>query len=284
MKYEPAKDTAIKIRKALKTAYPKVKFSVTTKHGAVRVVYQDGPQQHTIQNIVGAYESSNMDSMQDMKVTTGYVDPETGERISGADFIFVNRELSPFVRSVLHGYGAVQYEDFCNVMDRLSWAKDCENQIREAFGLTVDQDIKALCDIATGDESQNPLKEKLALLFDLGNAVLKNQYGFKSTHGQLIDMYWNKEKKDEKVTEMNNIVEMKKGGFQETANIKEAVVTPVNTIEPQTKAFSENKSVQILQAAFAEIMELNGLGFISEKEMVMVKALTKKMKVYEDVI
>jgi len=96
--YERAKDTAAKIRARLKKEFPTCKFSVRAKEYAggnsVSVSYVDGPALRTVERIAGAYESADFDPMQDLKTHPGYTDPETGQRVSGADWVNVNRSYT----------------------------------------------------------------------------------------------------------------------------------------------------------------------------------------------
>ena len=98
MAYERAKETAKKVRKALKAAFPGIKFSVRsstyTGGSSLRVSWVDGPRNKEVQEVTSKYKSSTFDGMTDMKTTHGYKDPETGEMCSGADYIFVERERS----------------------------------------------------------------------------------------------------------------------------------------------------------------------------------------------
>ena len=112
--YERAKDTAAKLRKTLKKEFPGIKFSVRSEEYAggnsVSITYVDGPALRKVKHIAGAYESAAFDAMQDLKTCPGYTDPETGERVSGADWVQVHREYTKAVvlravRAILTKYG-----------------------------------------------------------------------------------------------------------------------------------------------------------------------------------
>jgi len=98
MSYESAKETAKKIRKALKAAFPGQKFSVRSKTYSmgshVAVDYVDGPALADVKAVCKQYESAEFDGMIDLKTTPGYTDPETGEQCNGADWVNVQRDLS----------------------------------------------------------------------------------------------------------------------------------------------------------------------------------------------
>lgn len=110
--YEDAKDTAKKIRKELKAAFPGMKFSVRTKHSSVRVEWVNGPTQKEVEAVADKFSSSTFDGMQDMKITTGY--EYEGVIYSGADFVFCNRELTPEYRAEVHAEMKRTMEDFSN--------------------------------------------------------------------------------------------------------------------------------------------------------------------------
>lgn len=112
--YERAKDTAAKVRKRLKTEFPGVKFSVRSEEYAggnsVSITYVNGPALRKVKRIAHAYEGTEFDAMQDLKTCPGYVDPETSERVSGADWVQVHREytktaLLRAVHAILTKYG-----------------------------------------------------------------------------------------------------------------------------------------------------------------------------------
>lgn len=91
--YEDPTVTAKKIRRALKEAFPGVKFSVRTDKyagGSSIAVYYPPDQvaREEVEKIAQRFKSSTFDGMADMKVTHGYrwID---GKIYNGADYIFV---------------------------------------------------------------------------------------------------------------------------------------------------------------------------------------------------
>lgn len=78
---ESAKDTAKAVRTALKKAFPKQKFSVTSSRGsAVRIKYKGGPSEKEVKEVVYDFESIDRDQA-------------TGEILGGGNtYIFVTRE------------------------------------------------------------------------------------------------------------------------------------------------------------------------------------------------
>ena len=91
--YEPAKDTAKKIRKELKKAFPEIKFSVKSKTysmgSSIRVEYakETGIEREEVRNVTDQFKSSSFDGMQDMKISKGYM--YEGVLYNGADYVFV---------------------------------------------------------------------------------------------------------------------------------------------------------------------------------------------------
>src|SRR5262245_30956879 len=102
--YLSAAETAKLIRKALKSNFPGVKFSVrsdTYAGGAsIRVRHTDGPTKAEVEAVVGMYQGSDFDGMQDLKTSREAVllAGEGGALRSvrfGADFVFVDRDYTP---------------------------------------------------------------------------------------------------------------------------------------------------------------------------------------------
>lgn len=127
-KYLTCAETAKLVRKALKEAFPKVKFSVRSDvysgGASIDVSWTDGPIQKTVENSIKKFEGSDFDGMIDLKT---YIEhwlmpdgsvvvarryghsyseqnfteqntqphPEAQLVSMGADFIFANRNLSP---------------------------------------------------------------------------------------------------------------------------------------------------------------------------------------------
>lgn len=61
-----SKLAAINIRRELKTAFPGVKFSVTSSYDSARIVWTDGPTTGEVENITGKYQGGFFDGMEDM--------------------------------------------------------------------------------------------------------------------------------------------------------------------------------------------------------------------------
>lgn len=97
MKYINCVDTAKLIRAALKESFPNVKFSVNSKSYAggasITIGYFDGPTSEQVKAVVGVFEGSYFDGMQDYK-GQNYANLDGEEVKFGADFVFVNRKVS----------------------------------------------------------------------------------------------------------------------------------------------------------------------------------------------
>lgn len=93
---EPAKETAKKIRAALKVNFPNTKFSVRTDvysgGSSVNVSWTDLPLVDEVETVVNRFKSGSFDGMTDMYETTGYI--IDGKRYVGAKYIFTSRKLS----------------------------------------------------------------------------------------------------------------------------------------------------------------------------------------------
>jgi hypothetical protein len=94
--YESATETAKKIRKTLKAAFPGVKFSVTSSTysmgSSVYVSWTDGPMSSQVNAILNRFESGSFDGMQDMYTTSGY--EWEGQIVVGAKYVSGSRQLS----------------------------------------------------------------------------------------------------------------------------------------------------------------------------------------------
>lgn len=127
--YERAKDTAVKIRKALKKEFPATKFSVTSEEYAggssVRVAYVDGPPLRRVQQVAGHFQGAEFDGMVDLKSYPGYTDKETGERCSGADWVNVHRSYTK--ATALHA---------CRMVIAQAGRDDVINEIDDAKAIT----------------------------------------------------------------------------------------------------------------------------------------------------
>lgn len=112
--HESAVETAKKVRKALKSNFPGVKFSVTSSTyslgSSVHVRWTDGPMLDEVNPILNQFESSKFDGMQDMKTTNGYM--YDGKLYCGADYVTSSRELSADYRKKIEEKAAQMFPDF----------------------------------------------------------------------------------------------------------------------------------------------------------------------------
>lgn len=113
--YEPAKDTARKIRKALKPAFPGIKFSVRSSTfsmgSSVDVSWTDGPTQNEVDSIIGQFQSYKFDGQTDTGHDYGYTDPTDGLKYRGAKYVSGQRDLSPEFRATRIEWLAERYPD-----------------------------------------------------------------------------------------------------------------------------------------------------------------------------
>ena len=95
IKETPAQ-TAKKVRKAVKAAFPGQKFSVTTDNysmgSSIDVSWIDGPMQDEVSDVARKFSSTSFDGMDDSSNHHGY--EFEGQRYQGADYIFATRHLS----------------------------------------------------------------------------------------------------------------------------------------------------------------------------------------------
>ncbi|AGO57692.1 hypothetical protein SOD_p00180 (plasmid) [Serratia plymuthica 4Rx13] len=87
-----AKGVAINIRKELKAAFPKVKFSVRkSDYDCVSIKWTDGPTEKQVRDITDKYKYGRFDAMQDM-----YVDNSSpfNEVFGGTKYVMPQREIS----------------------------------------------------------------------------------------------------------------------------------------------------------------------------------------------
>lgn len=126
--YLSCAETAKLLRKALKSAFPGVKFSVRSERGsAINVTWTDGPRESDVRVVAQRYKGGRFDPMIDLAYHAAHaLNPATGEvRLLGtyghsfdneplaevpdgwvpvsfgADFVFVERNLSPAYWEVL---------------------------------------------------------------------------------------------------------------------------------------------------------------------------------------
>ncbi len=95
--YLSCAETAVMIRQVLKESFPGVKFSVRSSvysgGASINIRYQDGPNYDAVKAVVGIFEASYFDGMQDYK-GQNYTAIDGQEIRFGADFVFVNRQIS----------------------------------------------------------------------------------------------------------------------------------------------------------------------------------------------
>lgn len=129
--YETAAETAKKIRKTLKDAFPGVKFSVKSSTfsmgSSVHVSWTDGPLQEDVDAILNRFKSGSFDGMQDMYTTTGYV--WEGKICIGAKYISSSRGLSPERRAKIESKLQSEYKpDTWGYFSKHDWA-EAERQL-----------------------------------------------------------------------------------------------------------------------------------------------------------
>lgn len=101
-RYVSLKETNVELRKALKEAFPGVKFSVVGESYAggasARVRYVDGPKVKDVEKVAKQFEAASFDGMIDLK--SYHTSEYKGEEVYwGADYVFVNQEFSEEVTS-----------------------------------------------------------------------------------------------------------------------------------------------------------------------------------------
>lgn len=97
--YETTAQTAKKVRKALKEAFPGTKFSVRSHGGSIRVSWIDLPTDYEVETITNKFTSTTFDGMEDLATIHGYI--MDGIHYIGADYIFTERKLSDEYKEVL---------------------------------------------------------------------------------------------------------------------------------------------------------------------------------------
>lgn len=102
---------AVEIRKALKKAFPGVKFSVrsdTFSMGdSVDVSWTDGPMDELVKSITDMFRYGRFDSMQDLSYSVD-VDPRLN--CSGAKYVHTNRNVSDEFRSQMESLAEQKFE------------------------------------------------------------------------------------------------------------------------------------------------------------------------------
>ena len=91
--YELPKETAKKIRKALKAAFSGIKFSVTTDRytggSSANINWVNGPTQAEVQKVANKFTSHSFDGMDDSTERHGY--EFEGKRYMGVGYVFATR-------------------------------------------------------------------------------------------------------------------------------------------------------------------------------------------------
>jgi hypothetical protein len=103
---ERAKETASKIRKELKVAFPGTKFSVRASEysmgSSVNVSWTDLPTTKEVESITNKFKSGSFNGMEDIYETSGYM--FEGKRIIGAKYITTSRNLSPEYKEEIENF------------------------------------------------------------------------------------------------------------------------------------------------------------------------------------
>lgn len=111
---EQAKDTAAKIRKALKVAFPATKFSVRTSlfsmGSSVDISWKDGASVEAVEAITDRFVSGSFNGMEDIYETSGY--EFEGKIYIGAKYICTSRSLSPEYKAQIQEKAAEIFGDF----------------------------------------------------------------------------------------------------------------------------------------------------------------------------
>ncbi len=132
--YEGAKETAKKIRVALKETFPGVKFSVRSQTysggSSVNVSWTDLPLREDVEEVVNRFKSGSFDGMTDMYENSGYI--ENGVRYVGAKYISCSRELSDEYRAEIETYLHANYEVSKNHYEYYRYMNKAEKEMIEA--------------------------------------------------------------------------------------------------------------------------------------------------------
>lgn len=112
------KGVAINIRRELKAAYPKTKFSVRTRdYDCVNISWTDGPTENQVKQITNKYKNGSFDAMQDMYE---YSSSPFNDVFGGAKYLFTERTMSDLLIAkalevALEKYGSELITDECTV-------------------------------------------------------------------------------------------------------------------------------------------------------------------------
>lgn len=120
---------AANLRRHLKHAFPAVKFSITSSHGAITVRWELGPTTRQVDEIADLYQSSDFDSQQDMSVGRDSVWPEV---FGGADYVNCERSMGDaapvLLKAVCERYGVAPKENAW-IEYRGAWASTVAHRI-----------------------------------------------------------------------------------------------------------------------------------------------------------
>ena len=121
-------DTAKRIKKELKAAFPGTEWSVRTAHGStINIHWTDGPTTEMVDGMVGKYEHGYFDGMDDMYHYTDSL-IEDGVKWS-VKYVFTNRHQSPAAEAIfgklIREYGNLESkpEDEINHRAYREWIK-----------------------------------------------------------------------------------------------------------------------------------------------------------------
>jgi hypothetical protein len=98
------------IRQDLKTAFPNVKFNVTSRHyTTVSITWINGVTERDVNNLVRKYKMGNFNGMVD-----SYDFSNRRQDIPQAEYIFTNRQISTDVMSKMFNFVKSQYAAYTN--------------------------------------------------------------------------------------------------------------------------------------------------------------------------
>lgn len=116
---------AVNIRAALKKSFKGVKFSVTSRHSAIDVVWTDGPTGDQVDDVIGRFDIGQSDSQSDYFYTTATA---FSELFGGVQYLFTRRELSDaLIQAAIDKHYEGQDDkpslaDYRNHAGRLCWS------------------------------------------------------------------------------------------------------------------------------------------------------------------
>jgi hypothetical protein len=114
MKYISQVETNKMMRKALKDAFPGVKFSVRGHDSSSRVIWEDGPSEDAVNKVVQQFRGASFDGMIDLESPVSHM--VNGEEVHyGSKYIFTERKVGEASRvealAWLHAHGFEGLED-----------------------------------------------------------------------------------------------------------------------------------------------------------------------------